>query len=347
MSLISKKIFNKLFFVLFFIIFCFTFKIYNASALVYKESFDINHTIQSGNQSGTLTDGNSNTITYNLVNFTQDDDYDYIVFKFGTYSMSYQEQMGTYCTKWNSTSNGYECASFIGSNGVSIGYTGSIYTTAALYYPNGNYYSPCSMNSDLNNDYFWVCSLVEGHGSPTQFNFAIRNNGNRALYYNVNLNVVKYYYNNDNTELILNQSITNTNLQHIYTQQQQQNQYITQSENGSTTDYQNGVSSLTQSINSQIQSVNDLTQIVLMPVTLFMNLSTDTCTPLHLQVPFVNYSFDLPCMKAIYTQYFGGFYAIFASVLSAITCYWISIRSASLIKDILDCDNDRIEVVDL
>lgn len=346
----------KILFLIIFGFFCFFININTANALVYKDSVYAPSTVTSGNTSGTLNFNARNEVKYNLEGYTFSNQYDYLVFKFGTYRVESFDQMGSWCMAWLPSGNGYVCGSYNSENGKSYGANSDyVYVSVNLQYNvNGTaaLYSPCSLHTELNNENYWVCSLSKNYASPSYFNFEIKNSQHERVYYNLSLNGTKFYYNNDSTEMLnaINNisTTTNQNIQVIQQQNTQQQQYL---ENNDTTGTQQQVSTDIASTSSELStasnSVNDLTNIIMAPLTLFMDLSTSSCAPIHLVVPFVNTSFDLPCMSTIYNAYFSTFLTIFATVISSITCYWISIKTIKLIKELLDCDNDRIEVLDL
>lgn len=183
----------------------------------------------------------------------------------------------------------------------------------------------------------------------------IRNHGASNLNVSVELENIKFYYNYDSTEIVNGltgvqqaQQQTITIIQQQTQEIEQQNQYM-QSDNvtSSMTSANSSFTIMTNEITQQLGSANELTQIVIAPVSMFMELATDSCSPLILNVPFVNVQAIIPCMKPVFNQYFAGLYTIFTTAISAIITYWVSVKTFSLIKDILDCDNDRIEVLDL
>lgn len=331
------------------IAFVFVFKISNVNAYVYKDSVYGEYTISGDSTQGTVTNGNSKVIkwAYNNPNFNMN--YDFLVMKFGTFSFVKNFDSGNYCIQWSpGTSNNtcpgggcYTCTSHYGSEGQGYGEEGTLVLDAQIHYSVNNHDIPVPCILDTGIDNVFYCPLMADKGQPTWFQFEIKNGGYNSINYKVGLNGYKYYYNDPLTEINIQQTQTNTNLQYIY--QYQQNDSVS----GSTTQATSDFSDLAQSFNSELAGVNDLSQLVLLPISLFMDLSTDNCQPLHLVVPFVNTSVDLPCMKTIFNSYFYGFYTIFTTIMSAIICYWVAIKTGSLIKDIVDCDNDRIEVIEL
>ena len=341
------------------LVFCFAFKISKVNALVYKGIQSSNFT--QNTYSGSLNNqevGFALTFNNDIVN---DNNYDIVGIKFlqlnfgidNGFSLDnpgYYNNNGGYSFRCNSSSsNGYFCVdgdlyqippSSVRQNllGDYIDYNVSF----RAHSTNTNGKSiPCYFSNEMEN--VLLCP-IENNIHKISFYISSKT----KVYYSFTLDNSKYWLNYESSEMTIQQTQTNTNLQYIYQQQTQTQQYMqNDSVNGSATAFQSGIADLTNSFNSQLAGVNDLTQIVLLPISLFMDLSTDNCIPLHLQIPYVNMSVDLPCMKTIYTQYFGAFFTIFGSIMAGVYCYWVAIKTGSLIKDIVDCDNDRIEVVDL
>lgn len=90
-----------------------------------------------------------------------------------------------------------------------------------------------------------------------------------------------------------------------------------------------------------------LTSIITSPLNLIKSLTSKSCTPLNLTIPFVNKSLQLPCMSSIYSEHFSSFLTIYQTITFGITSYWICIRIFALVKDFKNPDRDEIEVMDL
>lgn len=57
-----------------------------------------------------------------------------------------------------------------------------------------------------------------------------------------------------------------------------------------------------------------LTSIITAPLNLIQNITSKTCTPLNLQVPFVDKTMQLPCMSTIYQRHFGSFLTVYQTI---------------------------------
>ena len=91
-----------------------------------------------------------------------------------------------------------------------------------------------------------------------------------------------------------------------------------------------------------------LTSIITAPLTLIGSITSSTCSPLGLKVPFVeNKTLNLPCMSSIYQQHFGSFLTIYQTITFGIIAYWVCVRIFALVKDFKNPDTDKVEVLDL
>lgn len=90
-----------------------------------------------------------------------------------------------------------------------------------------------------------------------------------------------------------------------------------------------------------------LTAIITAPLSLISKITSASCSPLVLPLPFVDKDLTLPCMGAIYSQYFGSFLSIYQLITFGIVAYWVCVRIFNLVKDFKNPDHDEIEVLDL
>ncbi len=92
-----------------------------------------------------------------------------------------------------------------------------------------------------------------------------------------------------------------------------------------------------------------LTSIITAPLNLIGSITSSTCSPLGLKIPFMstNKTLDLPCLSSIYQQHFGTFLTIYQTITFGIVAYWVCVRIFALVKDFKNPDHDEIEVLDL
>ena len=90
-----------------------------------------------------------------------------------------------------------------------------------------------------------------------------------------------------------------------------------------------------------------LTGIITAPLNAINSLTSQSCSPLVLPIPFVNTNITLPCMRNIYTQNFPTFMQIYDVITLGIMSYWVMVRIFSLVKDFKNPQHDEVEVLDL
>lgn len=92
-----------------------------------------------------------------------------------------------------------------------------------------------------------------------------------------------------------------------------------------------------------------LTSIITAPLSLIGSITSSTCSPLSLNIPFLskNNKLDLPCMSSIYQENFGSFLTIYQTVTFGIVAYWVCVRIFALVKGFKNPDEDKVEVLDL
>lgn len=90
-----------------------------------------------------------------------------------------------------------------------------------------------------------------------------------------------------------------------------------------------------------------LSDIITMPLQVINNITSATCSPLELPLPFVDTDVTLPCMYDIYEDHFGGFLTIYQTITFGIVSYWVCINIFRMVKNFKNPDNDEVEVLDL
>lgn len=90
-----------------------------------------------------------------------------------------------------------------------------------------------------------------------------------------------------------------------------------------------------------------LTGIITTPLNLINSITSKTCSPLSLPLPFVNDNLSLPCMTPIYEQYFGDFYTIYKTITFGIVAYWVCVRIFYKVQDFKNPSNSEVEVLEL
>lgn len=103
----------------------------------------------------------------------------------------------------------------------------------------------------------------------------------------------------------------------------------------------------TSFFNSFSTNTHGLTSIITAPLNAISSITSATCSPLVLPLPFVDEDLTLPCMRPIYEQFFGDFMTLYDIVILGVVSYWIVVRIFSLVKDFKNPEHDEVEVMEL
>lgn len=90
-----------------------------------------------------------------------------------------------------------------------------------------------------------------------------------------------------------------------------------------------------------------LSGVISAPLQLINRITSNSCSSLTLQIPFVNKTLTLPCMNSIYQDFFGSFLTIYQTITFGIVAYWVCVQIYALVKNFKNPDKDEIEVLDL
>ena len=92
-----------------------------------------------------------------------------------------------------------------------------------------------------------------------------------------------------------------------------------------------------------------LSGVITAPLEFIKSLSSSTCSPLQLTIPFVpgNNTIDLPCMTTIYSQYFGSILTIYQTLTFGLIAYYVVLDIFRMVQGFKNPNSDKIEVVDL
>lgn len=90
-----------------------------------------------------------------------------------------------------------------------------------------------------------------------------------------------------------------------------------------------------------------LSGILTAPLRLLNSLTTQGCSPLEFDLPFVNKHVSLPCMRGIYEQHFGIFFSLWQMITTGLISYNVILNLYSKVRQMQNPNNDRIEVLNL
>ncbi len=90
-----------------------------------------------------------------------------------------------------------------------------------------------------------------------------------------------------------------------------------------------------------------LSDIITMPLELIKGITSNSCTPLKLPIPFVNTDVTLPCMTSVYNEFFGDLLDIYQTITTGMIAYWICVNLFAMVKGFKNADSDNVEVLEL
>lgn len=90
-----------------------------------------------------------------------------------------------------------------------------------------------------------------------------------------------------------------------------------------------------------------LSEIITLPLTVIQQLTSKTCLPLNVPVPYTNKNIILPCMTEIYQSKVPTIYNVWKVVSFGIIAYFIAVDIFHLVKGFKDPESDKVEVLDL
>lgn len=90
-----------------------------------------------------------------------------------------------------------------------------------------------------------------------------------------------------------------------------------------------------------------LSGVITAPLRLINSLSSSSCSPLSVPLPFVNQNVSFPCMSTIYSTHFPTFLSLYQLITTGVISYWILIKIFGHVKGMQSPNDDRIEVFDL
>lgn len=153
----------------------------------------------------------------------------------------------------------------------------------------------------------------------------------------------------DNTSDIINQNQTIIDQNQTIIDQNQQTNDELGDINGSinNSDTSGAQNSAGGFFNDFSTDTHGLTAIITAPLSLIESITSSTCSPLVIPLPYVDKDLTLPCMGQIYSNYFGSFLSIYQIITFGIVAYWVLVRIFNLVKDFKNPDHDEIEVLDL
>lgn len=94
-------------------------------------------------------------------------------------------------------------------------------------------------------------------------------------------------------------------------------------------------------------NTHGLTSVVTAPLQLIGSITSSTCSPLALPMPFGMPNAQLPCMNTIYQKHFGTFFNLYQTITFGMVSYWVCVKIMFMVKGFKDPDSDKVEVLEL
>lgn len=98
--------------------------------------------------------------------------------------------------------------------------------------------------------------------------------------------------------------------------------------------------------NSAFDDNTGLSGIISMPLTFVSSLS-NTCQPISLTIPYMDYTFQVPCIQSIVNSYMPALVVVIKVIVNGLIIYWVMLDIFKIVKSAKNPDDDRIEVLDL
>lgn len=184
----------------------------------------------------------------------------------------------------------------------------------------------------------------------------IRDNGLSATYINSQFSAIQNSINkisNDvksSTQTQINNQNSNTQkeIDNANSNQVQTNSNLNKINDTMNNDKVDGANSSANAFFNDFQNDDyGLSGVIIMPLQYITSISSAQCSPLNVPIPFVNQSFELPCMYSIYRQYFGSFLDIYQVITTGFIAYWVFINMFSMVRGFSNPFSDKVEVLEL
>lgn len=97
------------------------------------------------------------------------------------------------------------------------------------------------------------------------------------------------------------------------------------------------------------QAFNDSTgleSVIQLPLNM-VNSLTNTCQPIQVTIPFINYTGEIPCMSTIYQSKFNTLYVIVKLIINGFFVYRLLLKVYELVHNAKQPDEDKLEVIEL
>lgn len=98
--------------------------------------------------------------------------------------------------------------------------------------------------------------------------------------------------------------------------------------------------------NSAFSDSSGLQAVIELPLNL-VNSFTNTCQPINITIPWLDYTGTIPCMSTIYRSHFNNLYNVVKLIVNAFFLYRILLKIYELVHEAKQPDEDKLEVIEL
>lgn len=172
------------------------------------------------------------------------------------------------------------------------------------------------------------------------------------------------YYTYDTSQSVIDaiqQNSSTTAINNMNNQIHQDNQTINNSINNQTNQQHQDAQAINNSINNDnitASDADDLTNnqafsdstglqaVIELPLNMINSL-TNTCQPISITIPWLNYTGTIPCMSTIYTSKFNNLYQVVKLIINGFLVYRLLLKVYELVHEAKQPDEDKLEVIDL
>lgn len=89
-----------------------------------------------------------------------------------------------------------------------------------------------------------------------------------------------------------------------------------------------------------------LQAVIELPLNMINSL-TNTCQPINITIPWLDYTGTIPCMSTIYRSKFNSLYQVVKLIINGFLVYRLLLKVYELVHEAKQPDEDKLEVIDL
>lgn len=98
--------------------------------------------------------------------------------------------------------------------------------------------------------------------------------------------------------------------------------------------------------NQAFSDSTGLQAVIELPLNMINSL-TNTCQPISITIPWLDYTGTIPCMSTIYSSKFNSLYQVVKLIINGFLVYRLLLKVYELVHEAKQPDEDKLEVIDL